>query len=213
MDYDGTLSGLDAFAIARTIERSDERLAQLYDVACQAGKQLLDNCMGSLPLGDGAEKVVYPYGDDKVIAFLIPHNSSFDRQIETDIDVLKRRYYTAKIGHLLMPKHLPEPHAVGSQPPFIILDRVIPAPETLKRRVFGEVLDAISKRALSRKFEKLGLGYDFNDVNFMRNKSGKLMYVDSVRAVYRKPLKKKINRLKRADRKRATRWIEALDLY
>lgn len=187
-------------------QQADARLIPLYDRANEAGRKLLDACIGQQPLGAGAEKVVYPYGEDKVVAFFTREGSA------GSVEEFKRSYYAIKLAHMVMPECVPDVHVMGSNPPLIVADRVIPKVHPRFTRIFHESKLFISAGFMERKLSRLGFLIDSNRANFIRDTSGNLRYVDSVYfwGLDNGRLGKSIDNLGDYNRRRAHRWLDKL---
>jgi|GEM_PF-4871283 len=135
----------------------------------RAGRFLLKSARAEAHVGSGMEKDVFDYGENTVISFFT-HASLEPAMIAP---MLKTLYYSAKLGHLLMPDSIPDAHLAVSRPPAIVFDKV----EGERHGItFAE------RGAFRRRLESLGITHacDLADGNLIRRPDGSLAYVDTV---------------------------------
>ncbi len=191
------------------------RLDYIYGNACLPARQLIDSLRDQPPLGEGERKIVYPHGKDKVAAFLSPEWAPSDPSLYGDYLVhdtnsMKKRFYSKKILHALLPDYVPDIHMVGSRPGMEISDRVFPADPTEPATILQSIKRYVSLKKMERKITKLGLEHDGYIENIIYDASDKAHYVDDLRYDSLEGIRKGIKRLEKADRARATRWLERM---
>jgi len=140
----------------------------------ETGEEWLRRYLGpSTQLGRGAHKTVYTH----------PTNERWAVATYRDESALPppfaERYYTRKLMHLVEPRCTPDIHLSTSSPELIVLDRITPKAENLFVRAVRRITEPVERRLLTRRLRQgLGLWIDTNAVNFMRDATGKLVYVD-----------------------------------
>jgi hypothetical protein len=191
------------------------RLDYIYGNANLPARQLIDSLRDQPPLGEGERKVAYPHGEDKVVAFLSPKWAPSDPSLYGDYLVhdpnsMKKRFYSKKILHALLPEYVPDIHMVGSRPGMEITDRVFSADPTKPVTILQSLKRHVSLKRMERKITKLGLEHDGYVDNIIYDDSDKAHYVDDLRYDSLVGIRKGIKRLDKADRARATRWLEKM---
>ncbi|HET7528686.1 MAG TPA: hypothetical protein VFJ84_00455 [Candidatus Saccharimonadales bacterium] len=137
----------------------------------QAARLLLEKAQAKSHIGSGCEKDVFDYDGHRVISFFT-HASLEPRYVAP---MVKTFYYSAKLGHLLLPDNIPDAHLALASPPAIIFDRV-----------YGE-RDNITleeRHGFRLMLERIGItqACDLADGNLIRRPDGSLAYVDTVNA-------------------------------
>lgn len=175
---------------------------QQIDAFSQLGETVLNSYHDQEPLGMGADKVVYPLPgqDDLAIAFYKKRNQQGEN---VSTDELKKRYYTIKLMHVLLPENIPDAHLLGSDPPMMHVDKVDAQP--VRFQDFFELYTQLRDKAA-----KLAIFLDPKQNNFLLGTDGKLKYVDDfgLPTDFEKILNA-INAIEDPDtRKRALRYAE-----
>lgn len=197
---------------SRAVRESDARLDLLDKIAVPAARLLIEHCRGQKPLGSGAEKVVYPFGEDKAVAFFCPEEAPmrFAKEGMGEIPdplAMKRHYYEQKIAHALVPEHVPAIHMVGTMPNMHITDRVIRA-DPKHPATIAIVQNSIkSTEALARRMGRFDMLYEATLCNILYGKDGTAYYVDDVELGDTPQLERGIAELDEPLRSRATRWL------
>jgi len=144
-------------------------LANIYAVT-HLGEAILNAYHDREPLGMGSEKVVYPHlaHTGQVVAFYQNHGDETD---QISLSELRKRYFTIKLMHLLLPVNIPDAHFVSSDPPRMHLDMVTSQPVTDGK--FEELYRELSNRATV-----LGVSLDPKRNNYLLGDDGNLKYVD-----------------------------------
>lgn len=137
----------------------------------RAGRLLIDRLTAEDYVASGVEKDVFDYGDGTVISFFTHANL----EPAMMAPMLKTLYYSAKLGHLLMPDSIPDAHLAVSRPPAIVFDKV----EGERDGITYE-----ERHAFRRRLESVGIVHacDLADGNLIRRPDGSLAYVDIVNA-------------------------------
>lgn len=137
----------------------------------RAGRLLIDRLTTEDYVASGVEKDVFDYGDGTVISFFTHANL----EPAMMAPMLKTLYYSAKLGHLLMPDSIPDAHLAVSRPPAIVFDKV----EGERDGITYE-----ERHAFRRRLESVGIVHacDLADGNLIRRPGGSLAYVDIVNA-------------------------------
>ena len=140
------------------------------EAVTELGEMALMSYYDVMPLGMGAEKVVYPHKDrsDQVVAF---YKDRGDGSEGLSAYELKSRYYTIRLMHVLLPDNIPDAHLVGTNPRGMHLDAVAhnPMDEETFKRLYED---------LRTKAGALGVFLDPKRSNFVLGDDGKLKYVD-----------------------------------
>jgi hypothetical protein len=177
------------------IEWANEELSKIYDIAVPAGKHLIDSVRGIEPINAGGEKIVYDYGEDKVVAFL-PTSERQDY-----IHRLKHFYYFAKLMHIFLPGNVPDAHMVHSQPPMMIFDKVQ-----------AHTLASVEERMeLIDYFAEIGVHIDSHEDNFLKDKDGVIHFVDIFQIEDREKLEAAVDSAPDEVRATAQRYFNRLD--
>ena len=164
------------------IERGNAGLRDVQTTT-ELGKRLVDSYLDSEPIGVGEEKVIYPYGDGLVIAFIFNPKGT---EGTTDVEGMKQIYYSAKLMHLLLPDNIPDVRLLGTDPPVMIVEKVTP------KEFIGGYGPVGPQMALIDKAWDLDVAMDEHDPNFIMDVDGHMKYVD------RFGLPKKSHRLEKA---------------
>jgi len=176
------------------------RLDYIYDSANQAAKDVIDRKKDTRPLGYGAQKVVYEYGDDNVIAFFGRSNNP------ERAEQMKREFYQRKLMHLLMPDNFPDIHLAGSQPGVMISEKINPGPDVKSR--LEKYKRKLNQFKLKRSLKKIGVGVDSgSSANFILDDKGNEVYVDDPYLYPTKKMLKLINQLDEVQKQQAMRYI------
>lgn len=137
----------------------------------QAGRILLKKAVTEGHVGSGLEKDVFDYREGQVISFFT-HVSIEPQKLAA---ALKTYYYAAKLGHLLLPNHIPDAHLAASRPAAIVFDKI-----------YGEKDDITyeERHAFRRRLESIGItsACDLADGNLIRQSNGVIAYVDTINA-------------------------------
>lgn len=137
----------------------------------RAGRMLLEKARIESHIGSGLEKDVFDYDGRRVISFFT-HASSEARYLAP---MVKTFYYSAKLGHLLLPDNIPDAHLAVGSPPAIIFDRV-----------YGERDDITLEERHQFRLMLMTIGItqacDLADGNLIRRGDGSLVYVDTLNA-------------------------------
>lgn len=138
-------------------------------------------------LGRGIEKEVHEHPDDTNKVVSVYHEDGIEEPHFYEDDLVehiphpemdqnernryKRQFYLLKILNLLFPKNIPNVHIVGTEPRFIVRERIstniTPSKEDTSVKLLVEAL------------ESLGLDVDENRKNFPLQKNDEPMYLDT----------------------------------
>lgn len=191
------------------IKEARERLGAIRGNAHPAAQKLMDRVGHEVPLGDGAEKVVYPYGDEKVVAFLSDHPAYSER--DHSPEAMKVTYYQQKLLHLLLPENIPDIHLAGSSPPMLIMDK-IERPTSLKEKVVATIKRPFSRFRLTRKLNRLGIYADTSPGNFVSSAEGVSNYVDTFSWLMDgKTIERSMRKLPAAEQAKAKKYLSRLE--
>ena len=123
-------------------------------------------------LGAGGEKEVFVNQENPEHAIGI--FSEYSRK-ETPQQI-KGRFYLTKILHLLFPKQIPDMHLASTDPHMIEVDRI-----SVDRCVPGDTFTSKEPCELRDKIKDVsGVFIDYFSRNFVYDKEGNLIYLDSV---------------------------------
>lgn len=123
-------------------------------------------------LREGEEKVVYDIKHDPEHVVGKYHETE-DKELNPTPRQLKGTFYLMKILHLLFPQNVPNFEMAASNPPMVKVDKVIG--ET--SRFAGDMDERL---ALLETIDQTSVELDGVYVNFKRDASGNLVYVDTV---------------------------------
>ncbi len=164
-------------------------------------------------LGSGVSKTVFvsPEREDQVRAI-------YHRPESQQTRTFQERYYSGKLLHMLYPDNFPDIHRSTTIPATNDVERVQPVQnEGLLSKAIHRFTDGFTRTQISRKvWKETGLVLDKSKLNFIRDKSGNLVYVDT--PVFsldmgRPSLLKKISELPPAQQAQAQVYLDRISAY
>ncbi len=204
------LDPVSPFVKAEAAERFAHRFQHSYSQAGSFGKTLLEAAAQTLPLGSGAEKIVYEFGANKVAAILAPYSPEHSNK-DYSPEVMKRKFYERKLLNLLAPESIPDIHMAGTSPPMLILDRVHRAGSRDEVAVAIERKTRFGRKDPQSELSALGLRIDPTGDNLILDKGGNTVYVDNpMGKLNKQALVEAIDALSDLDKKRALKYLSRL---
>lgn len=162
-------------------------------------------------IGSGAQKRIYVHPDDPKKIVAVFHDRPVPGQEKyQSVDNLKIRFYVNKILNLLYPDNVPNIHLAASEPPVLIIDRIMGKEinEMNPKHQFYKIL-------IQRRLRKIGILADRNSFNFMADQDGKVFYIDDFVGNFgwnRERLLKKINKLHPEEKRRAFSYLNRIEV-
>jgi len=132
-------------------------------------------------IGSGTEKTVYRHKHDKEKVVGVFHEErSYNKET---VNQVKGRFYLTKLLHILYPKNIPNMHLAAADPHMVVVDYVKGSPVNIGPREEDDWVDKLIIDDLDRQLiNQTGVQMDIYPGNYQKDKSGNLVYVDTLKA-------------------------------